>query len=149
MLKKLLFFSGRRADGAPSARRAARRPYKNLLQISAPGGAPTARRRRATRRGNPNFSNFKNFEKVKKLFQQIHYMKIWSRGILNNDVLHLWMNPRHSYHHFRIQNFKFGLAIPRRPARRPARRRRARRRWFWSRSRIEIVKVQNAHPTGL
>ena len=47
------------------------------------------RARRAGRRENPEFWNFQNHENVKKWFQQDHYMEIWSRGILHNDVWYL------------------------------------------------------------
>ena len=62
--------------------RAGRRDY--LKQISLMGGAPTAQKSR--------FFKFSKSWKSQKLFQQTHYMRIWSRVILDNDVLHLWLN---------------------------------------------------------
>ena len=85
MLKKLLFFEGGAPYGAPPIEKIR---FKYSLR--------PARLRRAIWRENPDFRNFQIFENVKKLFQQVHYMKICSVGILDNDVLHLWMNPHHS-----------------------------------------------------
>ena len=82
MVKKFIF--SRRP-----ARRSARLFKLFFISTGEMTGAMAARRQRAGRRENPEFWKFQNHENVKKWFQQDHYMEIWSRGILHNDVWYL------------------------------------------------------------